>query len=295
MCPEHTIDVQTIGGRQLAHVFAPDGPPAAVLAVLPALGIRAAYYRCFASEMAARGICTVLADWPGHGDSGLRAHPLGRQWGYPELVDQHARGVCEAAMQHVPGVPFSWIGHSIGGQVCLMHAGRNRSSVAAVVVIASGSPHFRSWPGVDGWKVRGSALLAAAISRSTGFFPGDKLGFGGRESGRLMRQWAGVVRSGEFRFDAFDGEGALAAWDGKTFACRLQGDDWAPERSLETLLARIADASVERWLWPVADGINHNNWPRDPVPAADKIAPWLKAAVHHEASNLRSGADQQGR
>ncbi len=298
------VEVETIGGRQAAHVFEPSRPagaredPPVTVGLLPALGIGARYYAGLAQALRARGLRVVLADLPGHGDSPVRPR-RGVGWGYRELVCVHLPAVHAAARARDPATPFVWVGHSLGGQLALLHAGATARDepappgpdaggpevtaspgpVAGVALVASGSPWYRAWSGP-----RAAALLAAtqacgALALALGSYPGHRVGFGGHEAAPLIREWARVGRTGAYHFPGLDGEALLARWRGPTLAVPLAGDALAPRPAMAHTLDKTGAAVTwAPWADP-AGPLDHNRWPRTPEPAAERVATWLRSAV----------------
>lgn len=268
--------VETLGGRQSLGLWEPAdaSPRAPVCLILPALGIRAAYYDRFAQALAARGLRALSADFPGHGQSPLRAG-RGADWGYADLVEVHAAAIAAAGRARFPEAPLVWVGHSLGGQVALLRAGRAPEEAAAVVAIASGSAHHACWSGPRRLSMRLAPGVCAALTWPLGYFPGHRVGFGGRESRSLIRDWARAARSGAYRWGDFDGEAALARWRGPTLAIPLAGDAWAPRSAMAHTLDKTAAEVVWRpWEEPAPP--DHNRWPQMPEPPASIVAAWLE-------------------
>ena len=265
--PLATLRFPTVGGEQPATLYPAVGECRALALVLPALGLRAGYYGELARALSDGGVATVPLDFPGHGQSPVRA---GRDhdWGYRELVE-HTLAAREAAVAAVPGVPVLAVGHSIGGQVALLAAGLAPDAFRGVALIASGSPHWRAFPGATGWGIRAAGWVAPSLSSLVGHFPGETVRFGGREARRLMTEWASLARTGAYTFPGFDGEAALAAVRAPVLAVRVEGDELAPEAAMEDTLQKLVGAPVERRAWTGLPPENvHNRWPRTTDPAA---------------------------
>lgn len=256
----------TIGGEQPLSFYAPADEVRAAVLVCPALGLRAGYYGDFAKRLAGVGLAAATLDFPGHGDSPVRAS-RGADWGYPELVE-HVHAAREAVQARVPGAPLVVVGHSIGGQVAMLAAGARPGAFAGVGLIASGTPYWRAFAGATGWGIRAGATVTAPLAGTLGYFPGESVRFGGREARTLMKQWAVLARTGDYRFDDWDGEALLGAVRGPLLAVRVEGDELAPEAAVEHVLAKLGPAEIERAVWSGLPAENvHNRWPRTPAPA----------------------------
>ncbi len=108
------------------------------------------------------------------------------------------------------------------------------------------------------------------LAKLLGHFPGDKLGFGGREFPGLMRDWCFNARTGHYRpeGDEFDYETALGTVEARVKSLSIDGDWMAPERAVHNLLDKFGPkGSVEHI--HLADGkvgrkLDHFSWAREP-------------------------------
>lgn len=244
-----------------------------VLYWLPALGVAARNYLPFARALAARGIGVALHEWRGAGSSNRRANRH-TDWGYRELLlDDLPAGL--AVLRHrMPGAGLMLGGHSLGGQLAVLCAGLQPAGVERLLLVASGSPWWRCF---DRPYLVGAAYLAVpAIARACGWFPGRRLGFGGREACGVMRDWARSGRSGRYEPSGIDGD--LEAMLGRlrlpVHAWRL-ADDWlGPSASLDWLLGKLPDAPRQVTLVEASClGVeaDHFSWMRAPEPLAAQV------------------------
>lgn len=252
------------GGAQPVRWYGPPLPNC-VVGIAPALGVGAEYYRPLAEALVRAGggrLAAVPVDLPGHGTSPVRAG-WRHDWGYREVV-AHLAAFRRFARPR--SRRFVWLGHSLGGQCALMDA----EHADAVVLIASGTPYHACWSGASGARVLALSQLVALIASALGYFPGRRLGFGGREARTLMRQWAHVARRGTYDFETFDCEATLARVRVPVHAVTIEGDPYAPRRAVEHALGKLVLASITRHDWPsalqgdLARGNLHNRWPRFP-------------------------------
>lgn len=257
--PSSALSFRTYGGDQPALLMAPSAPRA-VVGVLPAVGIRAAYYTEFFSALNARGIAGVAADWIGAGASPVRASRT-VSWSYQEMVHQHAAGLHEAATGRFDDVPFFWLGHSLGGHVAMLHAGLV-PSVRGVALFASGSPYYKAWTGRERAAMASGSLLVRLISGALGYFPGTQLRFGERESAGWARDWYNVHRTGSFSHRGFDGDALLARMKAPVLSATVFDDRLAPAESTARLVAQTAAQDVTRVIWNPGHAVGHNRWPR---------------------------------
>lgn len=253
-------------------------PPGALAGLfwLPALGVPAAKYARFAEALAARGVALSVLEWRGIGGSSLRAR-RGVDWGYAELLRQDIPAAIGALD---PSLRWAIGGHSLGGQFAAMAAARSPSAFSGLVLCATGVPDARTFTGYRRVGIRAFAAVLPALTRLVGHYPGEALGFAGREAGGVMRDWAATVRSG--RYPDYVGEGAmdeaLARLALPALALQFAHDWFVPEASLRGLLAKLGAAGphIERFdharLGARAD---HFKWMRAPDAPAEAIAGWL--------------------
>ena len=242
---------------------------------LPALGVPARKYDAFATALAACGFAVAVHEWRGIGSSGLRASRA-EDWGYAELLGQDipaSLGALDAAL------PWCFGGHSLGGQFAAMAAALAPGRCAGLVLAATGVPDRRTFSGI---KRLGIGLFARALTpltRLVGHYPGERLGFAGRESGGLMRDWAATVLGGRYcaygQAETLDA--ALSRLRQPALALHFSHDWFVPEASLQGLLGKLGDGprQVERFddarLGARAD---HFRWLRSPGPVAAAVAAW---------------------
>jgi predicted alpha/beta hydrolase len=151
--------------------------------------------------------------------------------------------------------PVVLVGHSLGAHLAFMARAVGVGPLSGIVTIAAGSPYYR----VFTLPVRLALLyLINVVKPATalfGYFPGQILGFAGREPRTLMREWAQLARTGRL---VIDGKNAMRPAAMQPYipvqALALAGDIYAPFEAAVHLLAcagvpatvvdRIADPSV---------------------------------------------------
>ncbi len=261
----------TVGGRQRLEFEVPKTPPRAVIVVAPALGVRASYYRTLCEGLRKAGFATAAVDLPGLGESPVRAR-RGVDWGYDDVIAHYAEA-CRTIRALHPTTPLVLLGHSIGGQVGLMLSGTDVPGLAGVVIVASGCPWWQTWDGLEAWRIRAATWTCGALARTLGVFPGDKVGFGGRDAKTLIVQWAHAAQTGRYRLGTFDGDALLARPGPPVLAIRVDGDAWVPERSMRLALDRMTARDVRAEVWKGAPyGGNHNRWPSGPAHVIQRVS-----------------------
>lgn len=82
-----TISIEFNDGTSMeANVFSADNKDAPVCICLPAMGVRAEYYKVLAMNLANQGVGVVTCDLRGHGQSSIRADRQ-TNFGYAEILN----------------------------------------------------------------------------------------------------------------------------------------------------------------------------------------------------------------
>lgn len=248
---------------------------------LPALGVTARHYQAFAMALADAGIASALHEWRGAGSSNHRAS-RDCDWGYRELLDQDIPASLGAARIACPDLSWVIAGHSLGGQLAALFAAFNPQAIEGFVIAGSGSPYWKMFRGRMRVALRVMPLIVRIVTAASGYYPGKRLGFAGRESRSLMRDWASTTRSGCYKSYGKDrdSERALKDFRKPVLGIRLSEDHYCPEASFNWLLAKTAHASMQRVLLAPKDfasGLaDHFSWLKDPQPIAASVSKWLQ-------------------
>lgn len=257
---------------------------APLLLFMPAMGTRARYYTGMGAAMAEAGLSFACFDWRGMDTSSLRASRR-HDYGYRHLIEQDIPAAVAALHARLPKAPL-WIGgHSLGGQLALLHAARVPASVRGMVLIASGTVHYRAWQGRSALRILALTQGARLISRVVGHFPGKRIGFASRESRGVIRDWASVARDGRYRVagSAFDYESAMAQLEKPVLALGFRADTLAPAKATETLLAKLPRCArtLLRWGSAQTEGValDHFSWAKRP----DLVVPTVAQFVREQA------------
>ena len=244
---------------------------------LPALGVAAKHYLPFAEALAARGVAVFVHEWRGNGSSSLRP-ARGCDWGYRELLTLDLPACMQAMDAVAPGLARIIGGHSLGGQLATCHAALHPSLFERLWLVASGTPHWRSFPAPVRYFLPLFYRFAGWLAQRRGRFNGRRLGFGGVESRGLIHDWSRVGLGGRYAAAGMDAdfEAALARLAIPVRGVRFS-DDWlAPPGSLDALLAKLAPAPHgvaaldQRRLGTRAD---HFAWMKHPQAVVDALLP----------------------
>jgi predicted alpha/beta hydrolase len=270
------------GARTEVTTFACTDAAAPAVMILPAMGVPARFYARLASALASAGCHAVLHDLRGQGKSDRRA---GRHvdWSYETLVLEDLPAVIAHVQRALPGAPIVFLGHSLGGHLALMYLGWTPDSpVLGVALVASGNPHGATFAPKQRLRLLLAGALASPLARLVGHFPGNRLGFGGRQARRLIDQWALLAREG--RFDVrgpggLDAERAMRRVERPILAITIEGDDMAPPASTESLLGKVPRATVECWHYEPGAGspeADHFRWAKDSPRIVARVASFAR-------------------
>ncbi len=285
-----------IGKSSQINVFAGDGAALAVTAFpcaektapvvvcMPAMGVEAEFYRPLANALVGNGFHAVTADLRGHGLHSVRAG-RGSSYGYHEMLSWDWPAILDAVEEAFPGSPLVLLGHSLGGQLNALYAGIDPQRVTGLVLAASCTVYHGGWDGLARLGVIAGTQGSALISTVLGFFPGDRLGFAGRESAGVMRDWARNARTGVYRVDRspHDFETALAGVRLPVFAISFADDTFAPVDAVKNLLRKMPAADIHHWHCTAGEigarRAAHFNWVHHAEPIVARIGDWVRERV----------------
>ena len=150
-----------------------------------------------------------------------------------------------------------------------------------MVLIATGSAWYGGFSGFR--RVRNLILSQgiALIARCIGYWPGELLGFGGRQSRVLMHDWAAQVRTGHYRAKGsfLDYEATMSNVRVNVHIIEIEGDMLAPPGCVDHLSRKIPNANVTRWRYSQemsgTTTLNHFSWARQSPGLAEGVATWI--------------------
>jgi len=265
--------------------YAAVGVPArANVVLMAALGVAAGFYRKFAADLAGRGFNVALMEQRGHGDSALR--PSRRQdWGFAEVLDEDLPATLERVREKAPQLPLLLMGHSLGGHYAAIYAGLHAAQIDGVVMIATGSPWWRAFQGRTRRLVHQLTYLIPVAGLLLGYYPGERIGFGGREARTLMLDWRDLARSNRYsaRGSRQDLEAGIAEYAGPVLAVRFADDPFAPQAAVEAVTGKFARADlVQRVLdaGQLGDKADHFRWARQASAVGQIVDDWQREKYH---------------
>lgn len=230
--------IRAADGRRLAVTFhEPAGRvPEATCLVAPAMGVRRTFYAGFARWLAGRGLGVAVPDYRGTGGSRpLRLEEMEAR--LPDLARLDLRAAGERVAERHPDLPRTYVGHSLGAQLFGLLPGSDR--YRRMLMVASGSAHWRLWPAPHRWAVAGLwYVVVPLLTRLYGRFPARIVGMGDDLPAGVALDWARWARH---LASAVDEEGrpireGFRSYRGKIRAVGFTDDPFAPRRSAEELL-----------------------------------------------------------
>ncbi|MBS7563975.1 alpha/beta fold hydrolase [Mucilaginibacter sp. Bleaf8] len=268
------------GAQNKAAVF--EAPESAIaLICLPAMGVKATFYKRFAQCLCSQGFNVIVCDWRGAGSTSLRAG-RGVDWGYQQLVDD-VKDLVEVADTHFPGTRKFLIGHSLGGQISSLFAARYSEVVSGLILITTCSVHYKSWESRAAWRVFGAACKFYVISKTLGYFPGHKLGFAGLEAKTVMADWCHHALIGRYKLagSRYDYDGALAALNLPVLAISIKDDELAGKSAVINFLNKLHPDVSLKYLHLKENEtdivpLNHFSWAKKPAYLVNIIKSWLQ-------------------
>ncbi len=277
----HQVD--TASGYRVPVTWYPGAPDQPVIVLMPALGVAARFYDKLAGVLADSGLNVAVMEQRGQGDSGLRP---GRRhdWGFAEVLDNDVPALLAWAGEQRPGAPLWLMGHSLGGHFAAITAGRFADRVSGVVLVATGSPWWKAFEGAraqpDAKSVRRLIRLIPAAGLLFGYFPGERIGFGGNEARGIMNDWRTLAKHNRYRARglAEDLDAAVAGYPGPVLAVRLADDALAPEASVKAVTDKFRNARLSQQVVTaeqLGDRADHFRWARQARVVADLVTPFV--------------------
>lgn len=269
------------GAKSEATLCEPDNLHSNTLFLcLPAMGVKATYYGPLAEKLTGQGYPVLLCDLRGQGTSDQNVPPV--KFGYREMIELDIPAYIKAANENCPEKEIILLGHSLGGHLSLLYTAAHPEEVKAVALIASGSVYHRAYPFPQNLKIWAGTQSSVLISKVFGYFPGHKLGFGGRQPQTVMSDWARQGRTGQFKPQGsnYNYETGLKKMSQPVFALSIVGDDFAPHSATNHLVGKLTSAPVTRIQYEPSEAIkpqiNHFRWVKHSEEIITQLKKWVE-------------------
>ena len=127
--------------------------------------------------------------------------------------------------------------------------------------------------------------LVRLIGQSLGFFPRDKLGFGGRQPLNMILDWTHEALTGHYRVvgDNTDYNAALESLELPVMLLSLSGDPLIPRPCADFLARKLKKARVTQVELQAGDygmkAFSHFSWVKKPEPVLEQVESWQRVTA----------------
>lgn len=251
--------------------------PKATFLMLPALGVKARFYRHLGKALAERGITCFLFEQRGHGESPERAG-RGKTFGLKAYLENDLMAAINYLKRETPNTPLYLAGHSMGGHLAAVMAGRD-AGVKGVVQLACGFPYHGFFGARQARQIKFLSRMLPLVTLLFGYYPGDRFGFGGREYRRLMLDWRDWALGGTYDCPAMPAaETEIASFKGRVLSIAFEKDHFASDEAIAYSHSRFKGAGVTAVMLGEAEQgthLGHFDWAKKPDGAVQAIVNWL--------------------
>ncbi len=250
-----------------------------IILILPAMGVKAKYYTPFVEKLAAANFTVITSDLRGLGTSSIR--PSSKvDFGYLDMIED-LYTVVSTIKTHFPKQKIITLGHSLGGQIAALTQAKYPNLLDGLILAAANSVYYKGWSGKQRYMNLMGYYLFPLISRIVGYFPGHKVGFGGKAGKTQLIDWAYVGRKGEYKIigDDLNYEKALDQVNIPILAIYVEGDWLSPKAAMTHLYSKFsAAAPITNYTLTKADTgvkLNHFNWVKHGDGIVQAIKNWV--------------------
>jgi predicted alpha/beta hydrolase len=239
--------------------------------------VRASFYRGFAEHMSAEGVSVFLMEQRGHGRSPYRASRSDDFTCHDYVEEDIKTTIAWIKESHTPKTPLYVGGHSMGGHMSACFAGLYGDEIDGFMTIACGLPHPDVFDGKIGKRITKLSRFLPFILFLWGYFPGERIGFAGREYKSYMLDWLGMVKTGDYAFKGMSGdiEAGIKKFKKPVYIFSVEADDFAPIKSALAIGEKFTGTEVKHKHLLAGDlngHTGHFDWVKGMKSAAPKIA-----------------------
>jgi len=278
---EVPILIRVADGSQIKATWFAGKDARASVVFFPAMGVEAKFYHRLCASIAGAGFNVLPVDLRGHGQHSVKANRHTR-FGFKEMLELDWAAAVKTAKGLAPDLPVVLGGHSLGGQLSALYASLHPQAIKSLLLVATPSVFFRGWSFPGNLKILAMTQLAWGISELVGYFPGDVLGFAGRESTGVIRDWARNARTGEYQPErmSVDFAAQLQRLTCPVLAVSFTDDEFCPQKATQNLLKKMPQATItHHHLSPDMLGlksVGHFAWAKQREGLLEEMIPWLK-------------------
>ena len=252
---------------------------APVVLGMPAMGVRGSFYEPLARHFQKLGVSYACADLRGIGSSSIRAS---RQinFGYADIINRDYPAQVNALKLHCAGSPLWLLGHSLGGQLNALYMATHPEQVAGLILVSSCTVYYKNYPQPK--RLWLSTQSLRVISELLGYMPGKRLGFGGTEARRVIRDWARNARTGVYHLEnsPLDYDKLLARVRHPVLGISLATDTYAPQEAVDHLCSKMPLSRLDRWHFEDREispqRLDHFSWVKNADSLSRRIVNWLE-------------------
>ena len=273
------IKIKSQDGASIEVLYFPSPQSDTLYVCLPAMGVSAKYYVPMAEVLVKGGQSVLLCDLRGQGSSNRKAPKA--KFGYHQMLTLDLPAYIARAKSLSPKAKIVVLGHSLGGHLGLLYAAQNPEAVQALALIASGSVYYKAYRFPQSLKIWIGTQSSVLLSAVFGYFPGHKIGFGGKQPKQIMRDWARQGRTGRFvpKGSDFNYEAALENLSLPIFALYIEGDNFAPHSATDHLIGKAKQGHITRSKFLPSSNtpkIDHFRWVKHSEEIIEELLDWAK-------------------
>lgn len=253
-----------------------------IILISPAMGVKAAYYKPLVHQLNAKGLMAISADLRGLGLSSVR--PSNKvDFGYLDMVED-VKIIVDVIKNKFPNQKIYGLGHSLGGQIQALAQAKYPNLFDGLILVAANSVYYEGWTGKQRYANLFGYYVFNLMSRIVGYFPGHKVGFGGKAAKTQMIDWSHVGKHGSYKLvgDKLDYEAALKALKMPVLAVYIEGDWMSPKAAIIHLYQKFNAAALitNFTLTRKSTGVklNHFNWVKNSEYIVKAIKKWITSS-----------------
>ncbi len=235
----------------------------------------------------------MLFEQRGHGDSSMRA---GRKvdYGFREHLEHDIPAALDWIDRELGTDDITLMGHSLGGHLTACTVALQPQRFSRVILAASGTPWLPTFSGAIRWQIRLLRLIIPPLNLLCGHFPGNVLGFGGREATTLMRDWCALAKDNRYHAQGMDVdfEAGMARFEGEVLRLCYDADTYAPVKAADAVADKFTghgsrNACSNRTIWD-SRPITSNGYDGQAARSRQSRTGWVATMWHRQTTRLKA-------